>query len=77
MTAFFPRVQFILKYRTLKRIVVEPSDSQSILVYHKGYVKKLKRRCPHQGAPLETGYFQEDALVCPWHGCHFPLSAEK
>ena len=51
------------------------SQPSYVGVYHKGREVRLKRRCPHQGGPLEKGKIEGDDLVCPWHGCHFSLTA--
>ena len=72
--AFVSRILFLIKYKTFKSIVVDPTDTGTLLVCHAGKVAKIKRRCPHQGARLEEGYFADDCLVCPWHGCYFPLA---
>ena len=69
------RIFFALKYRTLKRIFACKDSSAPLVVFHKGKEVKIRRRCPHQGGPLEKGYIQGDHLVCPWHGCRFLLAA--
>lgn len=71
------RVWFALRHRTFGRKVVCPSDAEVLFVYHAGETVRLRRRCPHQGAPLETGYFDGDCLVCPWHGCRFRLARKS
>lgn len=71
---FFSRVSFALTHWTLKRVIVDPADDSKILVCGSGGETSLKRRCPHQGGPLEQGYFQGDDLICPWHGCRFRLA---
>lgn len=69
----FSRIAFALAYRTLSRIAVDPADPEMIVVHRRGGALRMKRRCPHQGAFLETGYFRGSDLVCPWHGCKFPV----
>ncbi len=69
------RILFALKHRTWRRISPCGAAFSDLAVYHKGREIRIKRRCPHQGLPLDKGYFQEDSLVCPWHGCRFSLSA--
>ena len=71
MKAFFVRLGFLLRYRTLKKIIVHPGNVHKIIVCHRGKISTIQRRCPHQGALLETGYFEGDHLLCPWHGCKF------
>jgi len=75
----FARILFAVKHKTFRKVTLSPLDSSKILVYHKGEVVNLKRRCPHQGAPLEKGFLKNGVLICPWHGCQFkifPLSEE-
>lgn len=68
------RFLFAFKHKTLKRISCDKDSSAPLSVYHKGKEVKVRRRCSHQGGPLEKGYIQGDFLVCPWHGCHFSLA---
>ena len=67
------RLCFVLRYRTLKKIIPSVKDASQILVCHQGQIVQLKRRCPHQGALLENGYLKGSDLICPWHGCRFKL----
>lgn len=69
------RLQFAMKYHTVRRMVIDPRDPTQIAVYYKGKTIRLNRRCPHQGGPLEDGYIDGKDLVCPWHGCRYPLAA--
>jgi nitrite reductase/ring-hydroxylating ferredoxin subunit len=68
------RIRFAVRYKTIRRAVVTPGDPATISVYYRGQTLQLPRRCPHQGAPLESGYFAGDDLHCPWHGCRFKLA---
>jgi nitrite reductase/ring-hydroxylating ferredoxin subunit len=72
MNRLFARLGFILKHKTLNKVVLS-SDSSGVFIFHKGRVVRMNRRCPHQGAPLEQGYLHKNHLVCPWHGCRFSL----
>ena len=72
MMRLIGRIQFMLKRKTWRRIAV--CDAGQVVICHKGKEIKLNRRCPHQGLPLDNGYFQGDSFVCPWHGCRFLLS---
>ncbi|MGA2052316.1 MAG: Rieske 2Fe-2S domain-containing protein [Opitutales bacterium] len=67
------RISFALRHRTLRRAVVDPSDDNRIIVCCSHGEVRMKRRCPHQGAPLEDAYFKGDTLICQWHGCRFKL----
>jgi nitrite reductase/ring-hydroxylating ferredoxin subunit len=69
--------KFILKYRTLKRIVVSRENAAKITVCHNGAEVELPRRCPHQGGPLDKGHIQNGRLHCPWHGCYYELDNKK
>lgn len=73
MTALLTRLGFAFRYRTLKKVTVLPGDPEKVVACHNGSIAIFRRFCPHQGAPLETGYFDHDALLCPWHGCRFPV----
>ena len=70
------RVLFAFRHKTWGRIGFSPADPSHIYVYRKGVVVQLKRRCPHQGAPMEQGRIKGDWLVCPWHGYRFSLTGE-
>gem|GEM_PF-1842367 len=75
MLGFWSRFLFAIKHKTLRRMVQCASQPAYVAVYHKGRETKLKRRCPHQGGPLEKGKIEGDDLICPWHGCRFSLTA--
>ena len=68
------RLSFALTHKTIRRIVVDPADGSKIYAHAAGATRHLKRRCPHQGGPLEKGYFQGNDLLCPWHGCRFRIA---
>ena len=74
ITNLLARLGFMLKYRTFKKVIPSPKDDSQILICHAGQVIQMERQCPHQGAPLETGYFEGAHLICPWHGCRFKIS---
>ena len=73
MRRLWAKILFILKYKTLKRVSLCGDSSSELAVYHRGKEVKIKRQCPHQGLPLDKGYFQGDDFVCPWHGCRLSL----
>lgn len=33
--------------------------------------------CPHQGAPLSEGHFDDGTVVCPWHAWMFNVRTGK
>ncbi len=73
----FSRILFALRHKTCRRVVVDPADANMIQVHCAHGVVRMKRRCPHQGAPLEDAYFQGDTLICQWHGCRFKLGGKE
>lgn len=73
----FSKIIFALKHRTWKRVAPCKKSDQELAVYHCGKEVRINRRCPHQGLPLDKGYFKGDDLVCPWHGCRISLTSEK
>lgn len=75
MRSLLQRLRFALKHRTLKKAAILSENPEMIEVCHGGTLTRLKRRCPHQGAPMETGSVQDGHLVCPWHGCRFRLGS--
>jgi len=38
-----------------------------------GEIHAISAVCTHRGAPLETGKFDDECVVCPWHGARFTL----
>lgn len=76
MLRIFARISFAIKYKTWRRIATDSQENPThVSVYHRGKEVKFKRRCLHQGAPLEKGHIEGDDLICPWHGCRFSLTA--
>jgi len=71
------RILFALRHRTWRRVVVDPADPEKICVHSSRGVTRMKRRCPHQGAPLERAYFEGDTMICQWHGCRFKLGQKE
>ena len=56
---------------------VECAGRSLCLVRHEGQAAALDNVCPHQGAPLSTGWLYEGKLVCAWHGWAFdPTTGE-
>ncbi len=73
LAAAWSRLLFAVSHRTLRRAAPRPGEPALVDVHHKGRVVTLPGRCAHQGAPLAKGYVRGDELLCPWHGCPFPL----
>lgn len=48
-----------------------------VLVRRGSRVYALGARCSHMGGPLEEGWVQNGALVCPWHGSSFDLETGR
>lgn len=72
----FSRLAFAIEHKTFQRVAVNRSNPSVISIYYEGKTIRLARRCPHQGAPLEKGYFEGDFLLCPWHGCRYSLKGK-
>jgi nitrite reductase/ring-hydroxylating ferredoxin subunit/uncharacterized membrane protein len=48
------------------------ADGVQILLYRtSGKVYALAATCSHMGGPLGEGTFEDDCVVCPWHGSTF------
>jgi nitrite reductase/ring-hydroxylating ferredoxin subunit len=75
LNVIFKRIAFARKYNTWKPVTLAPGSGKRIVVFHKGREVELPRRCPHQGAPLETGRVRGGKLQCPWHGCYYDLES--
>lgn len=77
MPFWFRRIFFALRYRTLRLVILHPSDAKKILVCSGDGVGEYPRRCPHQGAPMEDAVLRGDTLICPWHGCYYDLKTHR
>ena len=72
MKNLFDRIKFMIRFKTLNSIVVDPSNNQAVLFLGKSGLRQGHRYCPHQGAPLDKfGSVNNGELVCGWHGCRF------
>lgn len=54
-------------------VVVEAGETPVLIVRRGGRLHAIANRCGHAGGPLNEGSFQEDCVVCPWHGSKFRL----
>ena len=61
------RIIFLFKFKTIKPIKIINDDKICVTSFKGNYI--INRRCPHQGAFLETGYLNDNVLTCRWHGC--------
>lgn len=74
---WWQRIRFAARYRSIRPVVVDPSDNKKILVYKNGEISQLRRFCPHEGADLSKHYVVQGAhLRCGWHGCRFSLDRQ-
>ncbi len=48
-----------------------------VLVRRGDQVHALGALCSHMGGPLEEGWVQDGALVCPWHGSRYDLQTGR
>lgn len=42
-----------------------------------GRFHAISALCPHEDGPLEEGWLEGDAVVCPWHGFDFDLKSGR
>uniref|UniRef100_A0A1A9Z0D9 Rieske domain-containing protein n=1 Tax=Glossina pallidipes TaxID=7398 RepID=A0A1A9Z0D9_GLOPL len=49
-------------------------DSKKVLlIKQKGQLHAVGSKCPHYGAPLESGVLSDGRIRCPWHGACFDI----
>ncbi len=48
-----------------------------VLIRREDRVYAIGARCSHMGGPLDEGWVQNGALVCPWHGSSFDLETAQ
>jgi nitrite reductase/ring-hydroxylating ferredoxin subunit/uncharacterized membrane protein len=44
-----------------------------IVIERDGRILAVGATCPHRGAPLDDGTFDDGSVTCPWHGSRFAL----
>jgi nitrite reductase/ring-hydroxylating ferredoxin subunit len=60
---------------TAKRLSVK---SQEVVVFnHDGHFYAAQDNCPHEGAPLSSGFFEGENITCAWHGATFHVLTGK
>jgi nitrite reductase/ring-hydroxylating ferredoxin subunit len=60
---------------TAKRVTVA---SKEVAVFnHDGRFYAVQDICPHEGAPLSSGFLEGENVICPWHGATFNLPTGK
>jgi nitrite reductase/ring-hydroxylating ferredoxin subunit/uncharacterized membrane protein len=52
---------------------VDVGDVPMILIDRDDRILAVAASCPHRGAPLEGGTFDDGTVTCPWHGSRFAL----
>ncbi|MCA9173367.1 MAG: Rieske 2Fe-2S domain-containing protein [Planctomycetales bacterium] len=52
-------------------LAVEVGGRELALFRVEGGVYAIDAACPHEGAPLAQGEFQDGKVTCPWHGWKF------
>jgi nitrite reductase/ring-hydroxylating ferredoxin subunit len=50
---------------------VDVNGKRVVIANAGGKLYALSNACPHVGLPLDGGYLQDGALVCPFHGSFF------
>jgi 3-phenylpropionate/trans-cinnamate dioxygenase ferredoxin component len=54
-----------------KKIRVEVENKALLLTWHEGKPYAMADRCPHMGASLFKGTYEEGIVTCPAHGARF------
>jgi nitrite reductase/ring-hydroxylating ferredoxin subunit/uncharacterized membrane protein len=52
---------------------VEVDDVPIVVIERDERILAVAATCPHRGAPLDEGTFDETSVTCPWHGSRFAL----
>jgi len=52
---------------------VEVDDVPIIVIERDERILAVAATCPHRGAPLDEGTFDDTSVTCPWHGSRFAL----
>jgi nitrite reductase/ring-hydroxylating ferredoxin subunit/uncharacterized membrane protein len=55
-------------------VLVHAAGHPVLLISSGGELVAIADRCTHRGAPLHEGPFDNDCIVCPWHGSTFAVS---
>lgn len=58
-------------------ICVAVGSEKIALFKHNGTVYALNNICPHQGAPLHEGFFDDGVVTCPLHAWDFDVVTGK
>lgn len=49
-----------------------PMDGRMVAVFQiDGVYTAIDDTCPHMGASLSTGYYEDGGVICPWHAWRF------
>lgn len=52
---------------------VEIGDRAFVLYNHAGTIYATSDVCPHKGAPLSSGDFEDGVVICPLHAWEFDV----
>jgi NAD(P)H-dependent nitrite reductase small subunit len=58
-------------------ICVAVGEQKIALFKYEGRVYALNNICPHQGAPLHEGFFDDGIVTCPLHAWDFDVKTGK
>ena len=58
-------------------ICVEVGDVKVALFRHDGEIFALNNICPHQGAPLHEGFYDNGMITCPLHAWEFDVKTGR
>lgn len=56
-----------------------PVNGTMVAVFHvaEGEYRAINDFCPHMGASLATGHWEDGAVTCPWHAWRFSTDDGK
>jgi nitrite reductase/ring-hydroxylating ferredoxin subunit/uncharacterized membrane protein len=62
-----------LPENTLRQVL---ANGMPVLLFRRGdRIHAIAATCSHLGAPLAEGRFDDNSVVCPWHGSRFALDS--
>ena len=56
-----------------KSLSVEFNDQMVAIFNHEGNLYAIEDSCPHMGAPLAGGHFEDCVVTCPLHAWRFDV----
>ncbi|MBI2803712.1 MAG: Rieske (2Fe-2S) protein [Planctomycetes bacterium] len=71
------------EYHTVCKLAdLKPNEGKTVAIGHRmvalflidGVVHAIDDTCPHMGASLSGGYFENNIVTCPWHAWRFRVT---